>query len=256
MSIRAFFGFGGPLSGRRIAQSAKLVCNPFAQPEVRMKEMQRLLKDKSTESLAGLLRRFTANAQGHIADEEEKLWLCEALVELGQDAVSPLETYLHGGVKLTYALMAYRRIVAQDVFIRTCHSALDAIGPADYRRTEAKQQLVLAMAEDAQDPTVQRMLAPYLHDHSDDVRWQVLDVIEKSEKRPPSAAVAAMNPWLEGLQSQVTDPHVSARICLRAADIMVAHSWPVGQNLHALHPALENRFHIDKKGLLQSRISA
>ena len=62
----------GPMSPKKIDKVAKLASNPFAQPDVRMREMQRLIEDGSDAALRGLLKRFSVNANGAIADEDEK----------------------------------------------------------------------------------------------------------------------------------------------------------------------------------------
>src|SRR6478609_7318824 len=100
MGLLSFFG-KGPLSDKRIAKVAKLASNPFAQPDVRMREMQRLIDDGSDAALRGVLKRFAANAQGHIADEDEKKWLEDALVAHGDDALGPLRDYIATEEKLT-----------------------------------------------------------------------------------------------------------------------------------------------------------
>lgn len=67
MGLLSIFG-KGPLSDKRIDRISKLAANAFAQPDVRMREMQRLLDDGTPAAIKGVLRRFAANAQGHIAD--------------------------------------------------------------------------------------------------------------------------------------------------------------------------------------------
>ena len=62
--------FGGPLSEKKIEKISKLASNPFAQPDIRMREMMRLLSDGGPGALRGVIKRFAANANGAIADED------------------------------------------------------------------------------------------------------------------------------------------------------------------------------------------
>ena len=255
MGLKQWLGFGGPLSQRRIDQASKLACNSFAQPEVRMRELQRLLRDASPAALTGALRRFTANAQGHIADEEEKLWLSGALVDLGGAARAPLASYIRAGHKLTYALLTYRRIVTQPEATALFTEVLTAIGPEDYRRGEAKQQLVLALTDDAPALATIVALVPFLADHADDVRWQVLDTLEaalEADGVDPRAR-AAITPQVTAL---LQDRYVSARIALRAAALVCAYNWAITPGPDGLHPALTARYFVDGRGHLRGRESA
>src|SRR5690349_4431435 len=113
MGLLSLFGVG-PLSPGKIDKVSKLAANPFAQPDVRMREMQRLVNDGSPLALRGLLKRFASNANGHIADEDEKQWLEDKLVDIGQGCVEPLADFIKSGDKLTYALRAYERIAGEE----------------------------------------------------------------------------------------------------------------------------------------------
>ena len=255
MGLKQWLGLGGPLSQRRIDRASKLACNSFAQPEVRMRELQRLLRDASPEALTGALRRFTANAQGHIADEEEKLWLSGALVDVGQAARAPLAAYIRGGQKLTYALLTYRRIVPHAEAATLFAQVLADIGPHDHRRSEAKQQLVLALTDDLAAPGIIDSLVPFLADHADDVRWQVLETLEAALTSLGVGANdrAAIAPQVTAL---LQDGPVSARIALRAAALVCAHDWPLAAGSAGLHPALSGRYFVDGRGHLRARESA
>lgn len=255
MGLRQFLGLGGPLSARRIEKSAKLAANPFAQPDVRSREMQRLLKDESPQALRGVLKRFSANAQGHIADEEEKRWLSDALAEVGEHAQAPLEDYIRTEDKLTYALGTYRRIVGAEGAVRFFCLVLREIGPADYRRIEAKLQLVLELSEQDATEEVARTLTEHLHDHSDDVRWSVLEWAEALGKRD-DLSEAVRGQLARHLGQLVCEPQVSMRIAQRAAQMLSNLAWQLPAEVGTLNPALENSFFLDKKHHVRPRASA
>lgn len=258
-SIGALLGLGGAMSPKRIAQASKLACNPFAQPEVRMRELQRLLKERTQASIEGAVRRFGANAQGHIADEEEKTWLTEALVDLADDARAPLEAYIRTGQKLTYALVAYRRIQPALQARRFFLHVLADIGPLDHQRVEAKQQLVVALSPDGQQPDVQIGLAPFARDHADDVIWSVLDVVDAQLSSPTSTAQAGptLHPELiAALGALLVRADASARISRRVADLMARYGEPLGMLGSPLPQSISDQYFVDAKGVVHARASA
>ena len=251
MGLMSLFG-KGPLSPGKVDKIAKLAANPFAQPDVRMKEMQRLLSDGSPLALRGVLKRFAANASGHIADEDEKKWLEDQLVEVGDDALEPLADYVRSEEQITYALRAYRRIAGDEATVAFLLGVLNHYGPDDYRSSEAKVQVIGELAHDAADPRVLPGLVPFLHDHSDEVRWAVLDLIEAAarEGRLPADLQAAS---AQALGAMILSDDNRPRIERRAAELLCEHEWPVGGTGDTLPALLVDEFFIDKKRFVRRR---
>jgi hypothetical protein len=251
MGLLGLFG-KGPLSERKISKIANLAANPFAQPDVRMRELNKLMNDGSPAAIRGALKRFAANAQGHIADEDEKKWLEDALVDEGDGAVEPLRSYIKEEKALTYALRAYRRISGDDETVRFLLDVLVAFGPEDYRSTEAKLQIVHQLAELVEDARVVPALVPFLHDHSDDVRWAVLDVLEQR------ADAGKLSPDLVGaacieLGKLVTDDDVGPRIARRAAEALCNREWSASTDAEDVASVLQDTFFLDKKKFVRKR---
>lgn len=251
MGLLSFFG-KGPLSDKRIAKVAKLAANPFAQPDVRMREMQRLMEDGSDAALRGVLKRFAANAQGHIADEDEKKWLEDALARHGETTLQPLRDYIASEEKLTYALRAYRRVAGPKEAVRYFLEVLERYGPDDYRAIEAKLQLVGQLTENLDDPAVLPALVPFLLDHSDDVRWAILDVVQRAaEAKLLTPALQAT--CLAQLGKLVSGEDGSPRIGRRAAELLADHEWPLPDDTQGVMPILEDTFFLDKKHYVRRR---
>ncbi|MEZ4271452.1 MAG: hypothetical protein R3C68_08485 [Myxococcota bacterium] len=178
-----FLGLFGshPLPDKKISKISKLACNPYAQPDVRMREMQRLLNDGSTKAMRGVLKRFAANASGHIADEDEKKWLEDALVEKGEDALESVRAYIYEEKQLTYALRVYHRLTDHQEAVRFFIEVLERYGPDDHQSAEAKLQLVWQLSEHLNDSRVLPVLVTFLSDHSDDICWAVMDLLERGQ---------------------------------------------------------------------------
>jgi hypothetical protein len=242
----------GPLSEAKISKIAKLAANPYAQPDVRMREMQRLLVEGTPAALRGVLKRFAATAQGHIADEDEKKWLEDELVETGEDALGPLGDYIGSEENLTYALRAYRRIAGPERAVGFFLDVLKRYGPEDYRSGEAKLQLIWQLADDLADPRVLPALCSFLLDHSDDVRWAAMDIMVRgAEQKLLGAEVraeAAMH-----LGHMVTADDTGPRIQRRAAELLADLEWEAPGEVDNLVPLLDEEFFLDKKRFVRRR---
>jgi len=241
----------GPMSEKKIDKVAKLASNPYAQPDVRKKEMQRLLQEGTAPAHRGVLRRFAANANGQIADEEEKQWLEDAVVKVGEEIGEPLREFIRENKTLSYALRAYDRIFGADEAVRFFLATLDHHGPDAYRQAEAKLQLVLALTEHLDDPRVLAGLRPYLLDHSDDVRWAVLDGLEAALKSGLPEELRSA--YASDLAVVLIEDGIGPRVQRRAADLLIAQKWAIQAPDGDLCPLLEEEYFVDKKGYLRQR---
>ncbi len=251
----ALFGlFGkGPLTEAKIDKVAKLASNPFAQPDVRMRELQRLLADGSPAAIRGALKRFAANASGAIADEDEKKWLADALVDLGEPALEPLRGYIRSETQLTYALRAYRDCTSPDEAVRFFLEVLHAYGPDEHRMIDAKLQLVLELGEQLGDPRVLPGLTAFLLDHSDDVRWAVMDLVEQGADGGQLTAETRAAACAE-LARLVCEADVGPRIQLRAAELLARREWQLPGEAATLAAQLADDYFLDKKRFIRRRV--
>lgn len=252
MALFGLFG-DGKLSPAKIDKIAKLAANPFAQPDVRMREMERLLNDGSPEALRGVLKRFAANASGHIADEEEKQWLEEELVEVGEPALMPLRNFIGSEDKLTYALRAYRGIAGDDEAVRFFVETLERFGPDDHRAVEAKLQLVHELGELVADPRVLPALVPFVLDHSDDVAWAVLDRLDAAfeAKTLSEALIETLRAHLTEIASATDE---GPRLQRRAVETLAAREWQLTHELAELPLPVGEEYFVDKKLFVRKRL--
>jgi hypothetical protein len=251
MGLLDIFG-KGPLSEKKIDKISKLAANPFAQPDVRMKELQRLLNEGTPAAIRGALKRFAANASGAIADEDEKQWLEDALVEMGDAPIEPLRAFIRNETQLTYALRTYRRITDDSEAVRLFLETLEKYGPDDYRSGDSKVQLVLQLAEDLKDPRVLPALADFLLDHSDEVRWAVMELVDKAADGGVLTGELKKKVG-DKLGVMVLEDDVGPRIQQRAAEILANREWSIGGDQEELAPFLGETFFLDKKRFVRRR---
>ena len=251
MVLKNLFG-GGPLSEKKIEKITKLVCNPYCQPDVRKREMCRLLDDEQPAALRAVLKRFNFNSNGGIADEEEKKWLENQMVDMGKLAIEPLEDYIRTGKQLTYALRAYHRLQGAEQSAAFFIKVMQEYGPDAYRAIEAKLQIVWQLAEYLEDERVIEGLVPFVEDHSDDIRWAVFDLLEKvadSGKLKPEVQKG----FSGKMGALLTDDSAGPRIQRRVAELLADREWQVDDSSTDVASVLASEFFIDKKLYVRRR---
>jgi len=254
MGLFGLFKHDKHLSDKQIEKSVKLATNPFAQPDVRMREMQRLLNDASDASYRAVVKRFAANSNGLIADEDEKRWLEDALVEEGPDALPALRDFIRQEQKITYALRTYERIAGKADAYAVFLQILAKHGPDSYRTSEAKLQIIWHISESIDDERVMQGILPFVHDHSDEVRWAVLDILEKTTQKGPMAA-DMVEEGARLLGQVLFEESASLRIRRRVADLLASFEWSVPGEATELPSDLADSFFVDKKRYLRRRVS-
>lgn len=254
MGMLSFLGLGSAeLSPKQIEKIAKLASNPLAQPDVRKEQIQRLFRVGTPEAIRAALSRFAINASQAIADEEEKRTLVTDLVSLGQVAVEPLKDYLRKETALTFAAQALVQILPHEQAVGELLSVLDVYPPDDHRSDEQKRQIILLLSGE-DDARILPRLAPYLLDHSDDVRHHAIELFaaEARKKNPLAASEDVRRNFSELLR----DVNASPRITRQAAEIVAELEWqlPGASDTTPLSSFLSDEFFIDKKSFLRRRV--
>lgn len=253
MGMLSFLGIGSAeLSPKQIEKIAKLASNPFAQPDVRKEQLQRLFRDGSQESIRAALGRFAINASQAIADEEEKRTLVTDLVALGQPAVEPLKDYLRKETALTFAAQALVQILPHEQAVGELLAVLDVYPPDDHRSDEQKRQIILLLSGE-NDARILPTLAPYLLDHSDDVRHHVIELFAaEARKKNGQASSEEVRTYFSAL---LRDADTSPRIIRQAAEIVAELEWqlPGTTDGTKLSSFVGEEFFIDKKSFLRRR---
>ncbi|MCC7108536.1 MAG: hypothetical protein IT382_04570 [Deltaproteobacteria bacterium] len=186
----------------------------YAQPEYRREAMDKLLAMGTPEAITGVLARFTVVAQSPHWDEEEKRWLVDQLAGLGEPARVALLSFLKKADHIAFAAKALKRLDNSEQYVADLTEALAARPPEDHRSTQGKGELVAALA-DTMDPKARDAIAPYLDDHSDDVRCLAADALEKLWPLPGDKASAE-----ERLKAAIADDGRSARVLRHTAAAM------------------------------------
>jgi HEAT repeat protein len=242
----ALFGlFGSKDDPAAIKRLVTKVTQKFGPPEDRQAAAERLFELKTPDALTGLLQRFTVRVDPTIVDDEQKQYVCDAMVEAGQVAVEPLKKFIvHQDSPPTWALKALEQIVPAEDTVTTILEALERIGPK-YTRDPDKKITLLRHLEPSEDARIPARILPFLEDPSEDVRIATLAVLQL---RPDeSAREPVINVLLKSVEER------SERLRRAAAEALVKAGFSVKGQRPAVEAALPPGYTIDKEGKIHSR---
>jgi hypothetical protein len=208
--LDSLFGGDKP-SQKNIDKLTVKVKERYAQPEYRREAMEQLLKWATPEALKGVLARFTVVVQSPHWDEEEKRWLVDELVRIGEPARAAIVDFLGKADHIAFAARALQRMVKHEEYVQDLVTALRARPPEDHRSTHGKAELVAALAETS-DARVVEAILPYVDDHGDDVQCAVVDALEKLWPKSTQPDMATQK-----LQGVLIDDARSARVLRHTA---------------------------------------
>jgi hypothetical protein len=246
------FGKGKPLTEAQIAKLVKQLKNQYAQPDVRREAMQKLYEQDTPAAVAGLLQRFTVNTSGNIADEEEKLWVEDALVDFDETAIQPIKDFIRREENITYPIRALLRIIPEEQVLTFLVEVLEHYGPDDYRSYEIKLQVLYVLAEKERIELYSRLM-PFLHDHADDVRLAVMDMLYKAGVAGKISA-EVRDQALAAMADLVLSEGAGPRIQRRACEIIAELEWRVPGEQPELAPLLSETYYLDKKRYIRKRV--
>lgn len=225
-----------------IEKLGKDLREPYAQPEVRRGAMNKLIEMGTPEAYDALLSRFTFNASGHIADEEEKRDLTDELVRIGKPMVEPIRKFVKKEKAISFPLRAVIKILERKEALAFMMEMLSGMEPLDHRTTQQKTHLIVALSE-LQGAEHAQKLVPYLDDHHDDVQFQAVEALEKLKDPATYDALAAV----------CTGDKHSARIMRRAAHALEVLEVDVKGRYDQFNAELKSEYQVTKKGTLAKK---
>jgi hypothetical protein len=178
MGFFGLFGKKAP-SENAIAKQVQKAKEQYAKPEYRRMAMDKLFEWNTPESMAGLLQRFSVVVQSPHWDEEEKRWLVEELVKRGDSVKGVLIDFLMRANEVTHVIRCLEQLCEKSEMQKILVNALQKRNPEDHRNHQSKMELIAAF-ESYPIPELSEVLAPYLHDHNDDVKCMAIDVLAQT----------------------------------------------------------------------------
>lgn len=183
-----------------------------------------------------LLRRFEHLAPSTTIDREEKEYVHDLLVGLGDRAIEPVKTYVRRtGSPVYWALQVLDGIIGPEalgVFIAELLEDMDT----DYWREPEKKIGIVQIAGEYPSPGMPDALVPFLADHAEQVRFNAVDSLLRCAGDDAKAHLVA----------RLLDPdEESIRIRKRIAEACMEQGWDLSDQADAVAERLPDGWRID-----------
>lgn len=233
---------------RARASNIKGAVNKFSQSADRFRALQALRDDGSSEALYGLLRRFGMMYDKTIEDEQEKDWVFEVLVEKGVSLLPSLKKYMLSADSISWPLRLLDKVADRETELAALQEILARHEPG-YERDPTKKIQLLNHLAGLKDKRVPPLVAPYLADMDEGVRYAAVESLVRQADEGAAAA-----PLLERFVNADED---SLRIRLQIADGFADLGWLVpADRRDAVQKFLPEQFKLakDARGIRDTRI--
>ncbi len=219
-------------------KNAARTINKYAQSPDRMKAMQELRDDGSTEALYALMRRFGMMYDKSIEDEQEKEWAFEMLVEKGAAVLPALKKYMVLADSISWPLRLLDKVVdAKEGRIDAIAEVLERHEPG-YERDPTKKIQLLTHLAGLKHARVSPLVAPYLADMDEGVRFAAVEALMKQGDE-----AVGRTPLLDLFAKEE-----SLRLRLRIADGIAELGWSVADRRAEIEKTLPDAFLIEARG--------
>ncbi len=214
MGLFDFLSGGG---GGALKKTIARANNKDAQSVDRWKALEQLRDDGSDEALGGLLRRFSFVYDKTIEDEQEKHWVHDTLVGLGEKIIPAVEKSLLSADSISWQLKVLAHVAEHEKAWEVLDKVIAANDNEYVRDPSKKIQLITFVGEEFHDPRAARALVQYLGDMDETVRFNTVEALlaQKDEE-------AAREPLLKLL---VDEKEESRRIKIRILDGLADLGW-------------------------------
>ncbi|MFV8748967.1 HEAT repeat domain-containing protein [Nannocystaceae bacterium ST9] len=252
--------FGSGRGKSRVDRLSKRVTNQYAQSVDRYDAMEALIKlaaelwtkaekqavgspereelDKQIdEAYVATLKRFTMTASKTIDDEEEKGWLYRRLTAIGKPMLRPIAQFCRESESIAWALRIVEDVANEDEEWALIATLLE-IHPVGYERDSAAKLQMLTHIKEIDDPRVREILARYLRDPDENVRFFCIEaLIENGE-------LESREPLLATLTNPEED---SVRLRSRILDGLADLRWDVSAFADGIRKLMDDEHRFDGK---------
>jgi HEAT repeat protein len=232
---------------RARARNVERAVNKHAQSVDRMKALEALANDGSTDALYGLLRRFGMHYHKSIEDEQEKEWAFDALVAKGNSGLPAVRRYLISADSISWPLRLLAKIADKNEELAALEEVLARHEPG-YERDPTKKIQLLNHLGAFKHEKAAPLVVPYLKDMDEGVRFAAVEALIRQKREE-----IAREPLLELF---VDDAEESLRIRLRICDGFAELGWLVHGHRGGVEKKLPDAFQLDREGHIKKKPSA
>ncbi len=221
--------------------------NKHAQSIDRMKALEALANDGSTDALYGLLRRFGMHYHKSIEDEQEKDWAFDALLSKGKDVLPAVRRYLISADSISWPLRLLAKVADKEEEVQALEEVLARHEPGYERDPTKKVQLLSHLGAFKHDKAA-ALIVPYLKDMDEGVRFAAVEALLRQKREEP-----AREPLLELF---VDDAEESLRIRIRICEGFADLGWLVHGHRGGVEKKLPDAFQLDREGHIKRKPSS
>jgi len=227
----------------------KTLTNMYMQDSERKFAIEALHEMASEDAIEVLLVRFEETAPNTTVDIEEKEYVYDALVDIGQttdvDVAGMVTEHLaESQEKINWPLKVLKDLLAYEEMIEVVEDLLDTCADGFQQNPEKKQELMLQSAE-LRDRELAQKLVEFLEDPNETIRFLAVDAVVFQEFD---------DIIVEPLRERLVEDD-SLRIVKKIAEEFADHSdWTIPEEEHAdVEQALPEEYGIHKEGHIYQR---
>jgi HEAT repeat protein len=229
---------------RARAKNVERAVNKHAQSIDRMKALEGLANDGSTEAFYGLLRRFGMHYHKTIEDEQEKEWVFETLVSKGNAVLPAVRRYLISADSISWPLRLLQKVADKQEEIAALEEVLARHEPG-YERDPTKKIQLLNHLGGLKHEKAAPLAVAYLKDMDEGVRFAAVEALLRGKREE-----IAREPLLELF---VSDEEESLRIRIRISEGFAELGWLVHGHRGGVEKKLPEAFQLDREGHIKRR---
>lgn len=223
---------------RRRATIQKKLTNMYYQQTDRLASAEMaadMARQGDDEALKLLFVRFENKAQNQTIDQEEKGYVVDLLVGLGDRAVPFVIDYIKAtGHAVYWPLQVLDELWDRSKFAEFLAEVLEQTD-TDYTRDPAKKIGLIQLAETYRHDRLGAALVPFLADHTEEVRFKTIDGLLRNDYD------IAQNALVARLASGEEDGN---RVLVRLAEGLAQKSWDLGEHAGAVNDHLPEGFEV------------
>lgn len=166
---------------RRLERDIKAANNKYKPKEYRQLSLHAVLEEArrgNDVAMAGLIARFSVNAEPSIEDEKEKEWVCDALIESGRTALPHIRRALRSAESVNWVQRTLRNILPPDEYKTELLDVLADFDTEYERNPDRKLQTIMALADVGGQDVVQALIR-FLEDVDETVRFNTVGALVK-----------------------------------------------------------------------------
>lgn len=189
-----------------------------------------------TEAVRVLLMRFEHLAPSTTNDREEKKFVHDLLVSLGDRVLDIVREYVRTTDKPVYwPLRVVRNLCSKEDYLEFFADLLENTD-TEYVRDPEKKRNLMMIADDHPTPRIHQALLPFVADEDETVRFNVLQTLANAERNEPVPGLR------EALLPRLAGDEESLRVGRRAAELFAEHRWTLDDQEEAVAQALHEDF--------------